>query len=306
MGTAARIVITLVVAGLPLAAMPFDPQAHVTHRTHVMVTNDDGVGAPGVAALVAALAADPAYRVTVVAPAEQQSGKSHGIATRGPIVVMPHPGIAGAVTWSVASSPATATRIGLAALLADDAPALVLSGINVGQNDGIIAWYSGTVGAAREAVVAGVPAIAVSLELDRADPRPDWEEAARWAKAVVDAAVVEGVPPGVLLNVNIPRDTTAIRGVRFARMSTEPSSHERFRLERRDPDGTAWYEPEWAPTLDAPADTDVALMAAGFVVVAPLGLDQTAWRAFPSLGWVDAVMLGAGREAPASAAAAAR
>jgi len=116
---------------------------------HVLIANDDGIDASGIEALVTAMAADPSYRVTVVAPAGPQSGKGHALTMGGLLAVRSHASIAGAVTWSVKATPATTVRLALSALLADDPPQLVLSGINRGENAGRIAWYSGTVGGAR-------------------------------------------------------------------------------------------------------------------------------------------------------------
>ncbi len=266
---------------------------------HVLVVNDDGVDAPGIAAMAATLEADPAYRVTVVAPAEHQSGRSHAVVTRGPVRVRRHAPVGGAPAWAVAATPATTVRVALSALLADDPPQLVVSGINRGENDGILAWYSGTVGAAREAAIAGIPAVAVSLELDWERPAPDYTAAARLARPVVDAVARHGLPPGVLLNVNVPRDTATVKGYRLARMSVAPSSVERFDLERVDPDGTRYYAPRWRPAQDEDPGTDTWALDHGWVTVVPLGLEQTRLDAFPLLGWV------AGLEPPVPPSAAA-
>ncbi len=271
----------------PLAAAagasPAEPVAPRPY--HVMVVNDDGVDAPGIAALAGVLSADPAYRVTVVAPAAQQSGAGHSVITRGSIEVRAHAPVAGAPAWAVAGTPATTARVGLAAVLTADPPALVVSGINRGENEGRLAWYSGTVGAAREAVLAGFPAVALSLEMNWSDPQPDWATAARWAKSLVDAVREHPLPEGVLLNVNIPRDPQHARGFRLARMDLSPSSVEGFKLEREE-DGARWYKPTWAPAPGGAADGDVALLDAGWVTVTPLDLDQTAWTSFPALPWV--------------------
>ncbi len=276
------LLVALLIQALPLAA---------AEPLHVMIVNDDGIDAPGIAALAAEVARDPAYRVTVVAPASPQSGKGHAVVTHGPIEVRAHDPVGGCPAWSVAGTPATTTRVGLAAILADDPPALVLSGINRGENDGILAWYSGTVGAAREAVIAGLPAMAISLELDWSDPRPDFALAARLAKPLIDDVRRHPLPPGVLLNVNIPRDTAASKGYRLARMSTAHSEHEGFVLESTDENGTRFYQPRWRPAQSHDQGTDTWALDAGWITVVPLGLDQTRLDAFPVLGWVTATRL---------------
>lgn len=251
-------------------------------RTHVMVVNDDGVDAPGIAALAATLVADDSYRVTVVAPAEQQSGQGHALLYKAPIPVRPHPGVAGATTWSVAATPATVVKIGLSALLAEDPPDLVVSGINRGENVGRSAWYSGTVGAAREAALAGVTSIALSLEMDWTSPDPDWAETARWAKILVDEVRRHGLPEGSFLNVNLPRDPEQIRGFRYARMGLAPDAESRYVLEHEEA-GAGWYVARWRPAEGDERGTDVQALEEGFVTVVPLGLDQTHYRALPEL-----------------------
>jgi 5'-nucleotidase len=249
---------------------------------HVMVANDDGIAAEGLEALVRALVADPSYRVTVVAPAEQQSVTSHSHVTRRDVPLVAYEPVAGAPAWSVGGTPATTVRLGLTAVLADDRPDLVVSGINMGENDGLGAWTSGTVAAAREAVLAGVPGVALSLQLDWDDPRPDFEGAARWCKPVLDAVRAHPLPPGCYLNVNVPRNIFAIRGFRLARMSLVPPSVARFEEVRSEP-GVRWFRSRWRPPLEAEPGSDTAALADGWVTIVPLGLDQTAYQLFPAL-----------------------
>jgi len=249
---------------------------------HVMVANDDGIDAPGIAAIVAVLAADPSYRVTVVAPAEQQSVTSHSHVTRREVPVRPYGPMAGVPAWSVGGTPASVVRIGLTGLLADDLPDLVVSGINRGENNGLGAWTSGTVGAAREAVLVGVPSIAMSLQLDWDDPHPDFETAARWCKPIIDAVRADGLPDGVFLNVNVPRDTLAIKGYRLARMGLTPPAVARFDVVSREA-GTTWYRSRWRPAPTAEPGTDTRAMLDGWVAIVPLGLDQTDYGSFPMI-----------------------
>ena len=261
-------VVALSMAGALSAGQPF----------HVMVANDDGIDAPGLAALAEVLAADPAYRVTIVAPAEQQSVTGHAHVTRREVPVREHAPIAGSTAWSVGGTPATVVRLGLTALLVDDAPDLVVSGINRGENDGLGAWTSGTVAAAREAVLVGVPALAFSLQLDWDDPKPDFAAAAHWAKPVVDAVRAGGLPTGVYLNVNIPRNTDSVRGYRLARMGVARPAVARFEPVR-DEVGARWYRSRWRPPEETEPGTDNRALESGWVAIAPLGLDQTDYRA---------------------------
>jgi len=243
---------------------------------HVMVGNDDGIDAPGLEAIVAALAADPAYRVTVVAPKFQQSVSGHGLITRTEIEVNEHPPVAGCPAWSVDATPGTVARIGLTALLLDDPPDLIVSGINRGENDGLGAWTSGTVAVAREGGLAGIPAVAVSLQLDWSDPKPDFAAAARWAKPVIDAVRLEGLPIGVYLNVNVPLDPDEAFGYRVTRMGLDSSEEGRYVLSRVDSEGTRWYVSRWKPPIETEPGRDSHALNGGWVTVTPLGLDQTA------------------------------
>jgi 5'-nucleotidase len=250
---------------------------------HVLVANDDGIDSPGLEAIAAVIAADPAYRVTVVAPAQQQSVSGHGLITRTEVKVVEHEAVAGCPSWSVDATPATVARVALTALLTEDPPDLVVSGINRGENDGLGAWTSGTVAVAREGAYAGIPSLAVSLQLNWSDPDPDFESAARWAKPVIDAVRDSGLPPGVYLNVNVPVDTAAIRGFRVARMGLDTSEEARYVVARADSDGTRWFLSRWKPPEETTPGGDTHALVGGWVTIAPLGLDQTAEDAFPLL-----------------------
>jgi 5'-nucleotidase len=264
----------VILSSLPAAAA--DP-------VHVLVANDDGIDSPGLEAIAAVLAADSTYRVTVVAPARQQSVSGHALVTRSEIKVVEHPQVAGCAAWSVDATPATVARVALTALLVEDPPQLVVSGINRGENDGLGAWTSGTVAVAREGAYAGIPSLALSLQLDWTDPKPDFAAAARWAKPVVDAVRASGLPPGVYLNVNVPVDTSSVRGYRVARMALDLSEEARYVLARADSDGTRWYTSRWKPPQETAPGGDSDALAGGWVTIAPLGLDQTAEDAFPLL-----------------------
>lgn len=268
---------------LPLVIVLLAFPAAAGEPVHVLIGNDDGIDSPGLEAIAAAIAADPAYRVTVVAPAEQQSVSGHGLITRNEIKVLRHSEIAGSTAWSVDGTPATVARVALTALLADDPPDLVVSGINRGENDGLGAWTSGTVAVAREGAYAGIPAVAVSLQLDWSDPQPDFATAAKWGKIVIDAVRDNGLPPGVYLNVNVPVDTEDIRGFQVARMGLDRSEEARYVLSRADSDGTRWYLSRWKPPKEMAPGGDSYALSRGWVTIAPLSLDQTAERAFPLL-----------------------
>ncbi len=249
---------------------------------HVMLVNDDGIDSPGLAAVAEVLTADPAYRVTVVGPAEQQSGVGHAIVIRREIAIRDYGEIGGAPAWSVDATPASVTAVGLTVVLENDPPDLVISGINKGENIGRAAWYSGTLGAAREAVLRGLPAIALSLELDWKDPKPQWAEAARLTKPIVDLVREHSLPEGIFLSINFPRDTAAARGYRLASMGLEADAISRYEVDREE-DGARFVTSRWAPPGEAAAGTDIRAIGEGFIPITPLALDQTAYAEFPAL-----------------------
>jgi len=276
------------VVGLAIAAAAVAEDA--SRPYHVMVTNDDGIDAPGLEALVRVLAGDSGYRVTVVAPAENQSVASNSHITRREVALRPHAPVAGAPAWSVDATPASVARLGLTAVVADDPPDLVVAGINWGENDGLGAWTSGTVAAAREAVLASIPGVALSLEMDwdDPDPAPDFDGAATWCKPVIDVIRTHGLPPGVYLNVNVPRDVAAIHGYRLARMNLAPPAVSRFEEVREEP-GVRWFLSRWRPSADADPGTDSAALHDGWVAIAALGMDQTSYQSIPVLLTLDPI-----------------
>jgi len=248
----------------------------------ILLVNDDGVDAAGIAAMAEALATDPSMKVTVVAPTEQQSGKGTALTIHGELPLRPHPPIAGFPAWSVDATPATTARVGLAVVLAENPPDLVISGINKGENVGRIAWYSGTVGAAREAVLAGSTSVAFSLQLNWAEPQPDFEDAARWALPIVQSLCADPLPDGVYLNVNIPQPPEKIRGYRLCRMGLEAAQTAGFTVEHEE-NGVRYLKSHWAPAHGIEEGSDTAELHRGWVTMTPLRLDSTAYNSFPKL-----------------------
>jgi len=248
----------------------------------ILLVNDDGVDAPGIAAMAAALSQEPSFEVTIVAPTEQQSGKGTALTIHGEVPLRPHEPIAGYPAWSVDATPATASRVGLSVVLAENPPDLVISGINKGENVGRIAWYSGTVGAAREAVLAGSSSIAFSLQLNWADPQPDFKNAAQWAMPIIQALRDNPLPKGVYLNVNIPQPPDKIRGYRLCRMGLEAPQVAGFTV-RREENGVRFLKSRWAPAHGADPGSDVTALHQGWISMTPLQLDSTDYQAFPRL-----------------------
>ncbi len=191
----------------------------------ILVTNDDGVHAPGLAALAEAL--DDLGEVWVVAPEREQSACGHALTLHRPVRVQQ----VAERRFAVNGTPSDCVNLGVLGFL-PERPALVASGINHGSNLGDDVTYSGTVSAAMEGTLLGVPSIAISL-LDGGD----LAAAGRAARLVAMRTLVEGLPPKTLLNVNVP--ATAARGMRFTRLGHRVYSEKI--VEQVDPRGRTHY-----------------------------------------------------------------
>jgi len=248
-----------VVATAPPSA---SPAAAVQRPYRILVTNDDGVRAPGILAVAQAL--QSVGDVTIAAPAENQSGKGHSIVTSDPIFVDQVTLAGGLRAFSIVATPASCVKVGVRALMTEK-PDLVVSGINRGYNLGMVTYVSGTVGAAREAALMGIPAIASSLSVEETN----YAAAAEIVRRIAELVHQRGLDAGVLLNINVPPGTsTAIKGVRVTRQSAQ-TGEERFE-EQRSPAGRRMFWSIWKePTGDAEG-TDVWAAEHGYAAVTPL------------------------------------
>jgi len=177
---------------------------------NILITNDDGIHAPGLRALVEALRDLGA--LTVVAPSGERSAAAQSLTLRSPIYCDQ----IAEREYAVEGTPADAMILALHKLLPEK-PDLVVSGINRGGNVGENVYYSGTVGAAMEAAINRVPAVAVSVAYRRKEF--DFAPAAQFTSGLVQLILREGLPPGVVLNVNVPQDWAG--EVRFTRQSSK-------------------------------------------------------------------------------------
>ena len=248
---------------------------------HILVTNDDGVNAPGLLALTQEMR--KLGNVTILAPDRNWSGGGH-VKTLDRALRVWQDCLADG-TSAFASDGAPSDCVALATLGYFKQPVdLVVSGINAGANLGHDVTYSGTVTAAMEAVIAGVPGIAISLEIPDGYPGDiDYEPAARAASRIVRQVIENSLSHGILLNVNVPfLPDEKIQGVMLTRQGLRVY-HSRLD-ERADPRGRPYY---WiggdAPTGVPERGTDVGALAEGFVSVTPLQLDLTSYWAMNDL-----------------------
>jgi 5'-nucleotidase len=228
----------------------------------ILVTNDDGIHAAGLAALAAAL--ESVGEVYVIAPDREQSAVGHALTLHRPLRV----DRVGERRFAVNGTPSDCVNLGVLGLL-PEAPVLVVAGVNHGSNLGDDVSYSGTVSAAMEGTLLGVPSLAVSQVDGEAD---GFEGAGRIAQLVAARVLVEGLPAKTLLNVNVPRGE--VHGVRMTRLG-----HRVYRekvVQEVDPRGRPYYwigagPPEWQED----EASDITAVHAGWASVTPLHLDLT-------------------------------
>jgi 5'-nucleotidase len=256
-----------------------------------LLVNDDGIEAPGLEALAAALGVIPDVRLALVAPMKNRTGSGTQI-DFGPLTVLEHAPVAGWPAWMVDGSPLDSVSVGIQGLFRETPPDLVVSGVNQGLNLGALVIHSGTIGAGIRSVMLGVPAMAVSCQTTRRPRVEDFAEAAHVARRLIESWLEKGGLPvsageRSLLSLNVPRGYTGI--VRWTRQG-----HRYFRLAeyRRDADGVTYHpvldldslEPHAPEAAAEPPETDVGAIARGCASLTPLHVSlfgEAAYARFP-------------------------
>lgn len=244
---------------------------------NIMVTNDDGITAPGIIALTAALRS--LGRVAVVAPDREQSAVSHAITLHHPLRAEQ----IGEDTFAVSGTPTDCVNLGIHNLL-DFRPDLVVSGINRGGNMGDDVTYSGTVSAAMEATLMGIPAVAVSLAASGEGKH--YDAAAFFIRRLAQLVGERGLPPDTFLNVNVP-DLPRERLKQPVITKQGKKRYEGAIVDKIDPRGRLYY---WIgsiePTYEDLEGTDYAAVIRGHISITPLHLDLTNYASLDLLrGW---------------------
>jgi 5'-nucleotidase len=235
----------------------------------VLLTNDDGIFAKGIEALYQTLQAE--HEVTVVAPETEQSAVGHAITMMDPLRVKSVNRNGAFFGYALNGTPADCVKLAVTELL-EPPPEVVVSGINMGSNVGVNVIYSGTVSAATEGTVLGIPSVAVSMDSFEAT---DFAVAASFTLSLLRLIRQNGLPPGVLLNVNVPKvSADQIQGVRVTRQG-EAKFLDRY--DRRvDPRNHVYY---WlcgsTPNPATEVDTDAYAVAANYISVTPIHYDLT-------------------------------
>ena len=248
-----------------LSSTPVPCLAQQPYR--ILISNDDGYQAPGIRALVEKLR--PLGEVTVAAPAANQTGVGHALTFGRPIDVKSWEED-GCRWFAIAATPAVCVRMALTSLL-PQLPDVVVSGINKGENTGVITFSSGTVSCAREAAYRNIPGIAVSLE---EGPQMDYAAAAEFAARLLLEVCQRGLPAGTYLNVNFPaRPADKIKGVLVTRQDTRPADE--HYAKRTSPEGKEEYWSVYRPLTGGKEDTDTWAFTQGYISITPMTIDQT-------------------------------
>lgn len=243
---------------------------------NILLTNDDGIHAEGLWALEKALSRE--HQATVVAPDTERSAVGHSITLIHPLRVN-RVQTNGGWGHAVSGTPADCVKLAVLEIL-ESRPDLVVSGINPGPNVGVNLNYSGTVSAAKEAALVGIPAIAVSQSLN---PDQGYDVAARFVAILISKIMENGLPKGTFLNVNIPAcSPDQIKGIRITRQGISRLK-EAF-LRRTDPRKQTYY---WQGTetqfFDEDMDTDGAVLCRNCISITPIQCDMTDYQAMEHL-----------------------
>jgi len=244
-------------------------KARIGSKSLILLTNDDGIGAPGIYALFLELR--KIGDVVIIAPDTERSAVGHAITISDPLRVWPYEKNGHFFGYAVNGTPADCVKIGRWALL-ERKPDLVVSGINLGPNTGINTIYSGTVSAATEGALLGIPSFAISLATYQ---HPDFRFAGKFGRKLALCLLQNGLPSGVYLNVNVPAcPEKEIKGVAITRQGL--ARYEEKFDRRMDPNGRMYY---WLTGQKVNKETDLSVddgaVQANWVAVTPVHYDLT-------------------------------
>lgn len=251
----------------------------MTKKPLILICNDDGYRARGILEL-SKLAAEFG-EVVVVAPVSGQSGMSHAVTLNHPIRLKSSTMENGFPAYACSGTPADCIKIAINQIL-DHKPDLILSGINHGSNASVSLFYSGTVAAAIEACMNGIPAVAFSV--DDHSPEADFSLAVKYAGPIIKKILDTGLPVGTCLNINFPRITVEqCQGIRVCRQTigvwkeefekrTDPQGHDYF-----------WLTGEFSNDEPLAEDTDEWALAHNYAAIVPVSVDVTDYPAMEAL-----------------------
>jgi 5'-nucleotidase len=235
----------------------------------ILLTNDDGILAEGLAALYEELRDD--FEISVVAPETEMSAVGHAITLANPLRVRSFKRKGELFGYGVSGTPADCVKIAVHEIM-QHRPDIILSGINLGSNVGINILYSGTASAATEGAFLGIPSVALSLNTKN---NPDFGFAARFSRQVIGLIAQHGLKERTALNVNIPaKPEDQIKGVRFT--IQDLVRHRDMYEKRSDPRGDVYY---WlaheVPVEESPPHTDLNALSEDWITITPISFDLT-------------------------------
>lgn len=249
-------------------------------RPLILVSNDDGITSPGIRHLVETV--KQLGEVVVVAPDSPQSGMGHAI-TIGNTLRLDRSDIFGddVIAYQCSGTPADCVKLAKHHVLKDRHPDLVVSGINHGSNSSVSILYSGTMSAAIEAAMEGLPAIGFSLCEHGWDA--DFSHTLPYLKQIVQQVLANGIPQNIALNVNFPsKADEPIKGIKLCRQAVAKWQEEFD--QRRDPNGRDYF---WLTgqfvNLDKGEDTDIHALSQGYISIVPATFDLTAYHAIAAI-----------------------
>ncbi|MFT4031218.1 MAG: 5'/3'-nucleotidase SurE [Siphonobacter sp.] len=245
----------------------------------ILVTNDDDITSKGIRVLAEAM--QEIGEVVIVAPDRPQSGQGHAITINYPIRLKRSHVFSDLVAYETTGTPADCVKIGKHLLFKDKKPDLVVSGINHGSNTAISVLYSGTMSAAIEAAIEGIPAIGFSLA--NYHPEADFSHTVDYLQSIAKRVLKRGLPEHIALNVNFPaRTEEPLKGIRLCRQA-DARYMEHFQ-QREDPYGRPYY---WLDgdfvNFDQGDDTDEWALANNYVSIVPCKCDLTAYSTLEDL-----------------------
>ncbi|MEN8121516.1 MAG: 5'/3'-nucleotidase SurE [Bacteroidota bacterium] len=245
----------------------------------ILVTNDDGVNAKGINELIKI--AVQFGEVVVVAPEKGQSGMSHSVSLNDPIYLNKLKSESGLTIYSCSGTPVDSVKIALHKVL-DKQPDLIISGINHGSNASVSAIYSGTVAAAREGSLNGVPSIGFSL-LDHAHDA-DFTASVIYAEKIIEKVILNGIPKRTCLNVNVPNiDKEKIKGIKVCRQTLGKWVEEFDYRTSPNKKDYYWLTGKFSNFEPEATDTDEWALGNNYVSVVPIEVDLTSYSVLDEL-----------------------
>jgi 5'-nucleotidase len=263
--------------GFIINKFKYIPMKKEQSRPNILVVNDDGITAPGIRNLIEAV--KEIGNVVVVAPDGPQSGMGHAITIGKPLRFTKVELYEGVEMYKCSGTPVDCVKLAVNNIFKGKKPDLCVSGINHGLNNSINVIYSGTMSAAVEGAIEGIPSIGFSLD-DFAE-EADFSHCLKYVKIISRQVLEHGLPAATLLNVNFPKGAD-LKGIKICRQANAKWAEEFD--ERKDPYGRPYY---WLTgqfqNNDKGEDTDVWALDHGFVSVVPVQFDLTAHHAIPIL-----------------------